>query len=169
MSLLDVVAIGAIITAFIAAPFLLFYGIPFLTSRGNGTSSKIGGASICLFVISVVVGLGAGETSKEIAHGRVVSALESLRDDCRISINGKGVSNSKDVLSVLKTLDWLPAHHSNPTKRINIEISDHALRLVLSLARDSGDPREYWVFYPKYRVTSYNEIGRIKTPLFDAY
>ena len=76
-----------------------------------------------------------------------------------------------------QTLHWLPAHHSNPTKRLKIRISNHVPRLFLLLARDSGDPteywvfwpREYWVFNPKYRLTADHDIGRIKTHLFDTY
>jgi hypothetical protein len=60
-------------------------------------------------------------------------------------------------------------HHSNPTKRINVEISEGSHHIVLSLARDSSDPREYWVFYPKYYITRHNEIGRIVAPVFDSY
>ena len=73
------------------------------------------------------------------------------------------------MLSALKTLRPLSAHHSSPTKRINVHISEGSHRIALSLARDSSDPREYWVFYPKYYITRYNEIGRIVTPVFDNY
>jgi hypothetical protein len=61
------------------------------------------------------------------------------------------------------------AHHSHPTKRISVEVCAKSPRLLLSLGRDSDDTQEYWVFWPKYCVTTYNEIGRIRTPLFDSY
>ena len=41
--------------------------------------------------------------------------------------------------------------------------------LVGMLGRDSGYAQEYWVFYPKHRITSNNEIGRVTTPVFDEY
>ena len=119
--------------------------------------------------ISVLVGFGAASTSQDISRTYVKSKLASVSDDSQISINGAPAQNPKEVLSALKTLDRLPAHHSNPMKKIKIEISSQGDSLVLSLVRDSGDPREYWVFYPRYLVTANNEIGRIKTPLFDAY
>jgi hypothetical protein len=78
-------------------------------------------------------------------------------------------SDPEQISAILKTLNWLPTHHSSPTKRISVEIFDDPRHIVLSLARDSGNPREYWVFYPKYRITASNEIGRIVTPLFDGY
>ena len=41
--------------------------------------------------------------------------------------------------------------------------------MTFELGRDSALPQEYWVFYPKYRVTSNYEIGRVTTPMFDQY
>jgi hypothetical protein len=174
MRVLDVIVFAAFATALIALPFVFYNWLRYLTKRGVSfptlrNRAPIPIRSVLFFLIPLVIALGAAETSKEIGHDEVLRKLKSLKDDCRVSINRDAVQNSREVLSVLRTLDGLPAHHSNPTKRIDIEISDHAPRLVLSLARDSGDPSEYWVFWPKYRITANNEIGRIKTPLFDAY
>ena len=157
MRALDIIAGAAFLTALVALPFSL-YNFRRYTIR-----------SLLLFGIPVFIFLCACWTSQDIGHDEVLHKLKSLKDDCSVSINGKTVLNSKEVISVLQTLDWLPAHHSSPTKRIKLEITDHAPRLVLSLARDSGDPREYWVFGPKYRIMASNEIGRIRTPFFDTY
>lgn len=102
--------------------------------------------SILFFAIPILIALAASETSTGIGHDEVLRKLNSLKENCRVSINGKAAPNSQEIVSVPKTIDSLPAHHSSPTKRINIDITDHAPCLVLSLARDSGDPREYWVF-----------------------
>jgi hypothetical protein len=120
-------------------------------------------------MVSILLGLGAGFTSRDIARENVKARLQTFGDDSRVSINGDFVDNHKEVLSTLRGLEELPAHRSHPTKRISIEISDHNSQLVLSLGRDSSDPREYWIFYPKYLITENNEIGRIKTSLFDRY
>jgi len=107
--------------------------------------------------------------SQRYAQDRVVETLGAFDERSQISINATPAPNPKDVLSALKTLRPLSAHHSSPTKRINVHISEGSHRIALSLARDSSDPREYWVFYPKYYITRYNEIGRIVTPVFDNY
>jgi hypothetical protein len=52
---------------------------------------------------------------------------------------------------------------------IRVDIETDKGTLTLQLGRDSGYAQEYWVFYPKYRITSNNEIGRVTTPLFDEY
>lgn len=120
-------------------------------------------------MISVGVGFVASATSQKVAHDLVIEELGSVRDNYQILVDGRQPGNARQILSALQTLQWLPAHHSNPTKRIILQISDDSRNLVLWLARDSGNPREYWVFYPKYRVTASNEIGRIITPIFDGY
>jgi len=52
----------------------------------------------------------------------------------------------------------------NPVNTLNL-----LFYLVGMLGRDSGYAQECWVFYPKYRITSNNEIGRVTTPVFDEY
>jgi hypothetical protein len=52
---------------------------------------------------------------------------------------------------------------------IRVDIESEKGNLTLELGRDSGYAQEYWVFYPKYHVTSNNEIGRVTTPVFDDY
>jgi len=176
MKALDMIFYVSVIAAIGSAPLLLFFGIPYLTSRGN-EKGRIGIGSIAVFIVSVLTGLAAAETSGDIGHREVLRKLESMNPSCRISINGKGADNGEAIITVLKTLDRLPAHHSNPTKRINIEIAEHAPRLILSLARDSGDPQEYWVYYPRFYcpfgqthcLKAEHDIGRIKTSLFDGY
>ncbi len=176
MKALDIIFYVSLIVGIGSAPLLLFFGIPCLRSRED-SKSKIGLVSIVVFAVPVLAGLAAGQTSANVGHREVLRKLESTNPSCQILINGKGADNVDAVLASLKTLDWLPAHHSNPTKRINIEILDHAPRLLLSLARDSSDPQEYWVYYPRfyclfskaYCVKAEHDIGRIKTTLLDGY
>jgi hypothetical protein len=154
---LDIVAGVGFVGAIIALPFSFYY------FRRAPIPSAL------LFGIPLAICFVAADTSEIIARDEVLSALNSLADSPNVTINGRPVANSREVLLALKALDQLPAHHSHPTKRINVEITDHAQRIRIVLARDSTNPREYWVFYPKYYVTKSNEIGRIKTPLFDEY
>jgi hypothetical protein len=141
MKALDIIAGAAFLIAIVALPFFVWNWSSFL-GRRNRMPIK----SILFFAIPILIALAASETSTGIGHDEVLRKLNSLKENCRVSINGKAAPNSQEIVSVPKTIDSLPAHHSSPTKRINIDITDHAPRLVLSLARDSGDPREYWVF-----------------------
>jgi hypothetical protein len=157
MRVLDFIAGAAFVTALVALPFS-FYSFRSHTIR-----------SILAFGIPALTVLCACWTSQEIAQAKILRKLDTLSEKYQISINAKPAPDPHEVLFALKTLRWLPDHHSNPTKRINVEISDYSRHIVLSVARDSGDPREYWVFYPKYAITARNEIGRIVTPVFDDY
>jgi hypothetical protein len=152
VSVLDFVFVISIITAVITSPFLLL-------QWPRGTA---------VFVVAVILGLLIGSTTTLIGRLEVLHYLDGVSANERISVDGRQVQNSEEVINTLKNLTDLPAHHSSPTKRIAVEISDQS-HLVLWLGRDSNNPREYWVFYPRHFITRSNEIGRVITPLFDAY
>ena len=174
MRALDAIAYTAFGIAVIALPFFVYNWIAYVIRRARAEPHarpqiRKPIRSILFFAIPVIVGLVVGETSKLIGHHQVLRALESFRDDYQLRVNGKPVQNPDKALAILKTLHWIFPHHSHPTRRIDVEVSDHSQDLLLWVCRDSDDPREYWVFYPKYLVTAHNEVGRIVTPPFDAY
>jgi hypothetical protein len=119
--------------------------------------------------VPIIVTLVVSELSKSIGQDQVMSALASPPSDYQIRVNGKPVKNRDELPAVLKKLHWVFPHHSRPTRRIDVEVSNRPQPLVLWICRDSDDPREYWVFYPKYLITAYSEVGRLVTPIFDGY
>ncbi len=157
MRVLDIIAGAAFVSGLIALPFT-FYSFRRRPIR-----------SVLLFGIPALIFFAACDTSQRISQANVLDELDALTEKYRIVINGASAQNPKEVLSALKTLQWLPDHHSNPTKRINVEIFDSSGQIVLWLDRHSGNPREYWIFYPRHYITGYNEIGKIVTPVFDDY
>ena len=170
MKALDFVAIASMLVSLATVPFILFFWGPGSNARKKSDGwARLADITMSAFVISCVVGVCACCTSQEIARSTVIQNLDSAGDDYRISINGKTAPNGQQVLLALKALQWTPGHHSNPTKRIGVDLFSDSHHIFLSLARDSDDPREYWVYYPNYRITAMNEIGRIKTPIFDGY
>ena len=169
MKLLDAIAYGSLLAGLISAPFFLFSCIPYLASKNSSPVSRLASVSFVVFVVSIVVCLLASATGVSIARYEVIDRLREVGDNCETSINGKPVQSPKEILSVLRSFRVFPAHHSSPTHAMNINIRDGSEQLILRLARDSGDPKEYWVFLPKYSITSSSEIGRIKTSAFDSY
>ena len=152
MSVLDCFFVIALATAVITAPFLF---MRWLTPK-------------FIFGIAVLVSLGVGASSTSIAQFQIQQLLQKQPTTTLVSVNGQPAKNSEEILNTLRGLSDLPAHHSSPTKRIRVDI--HGTRhITLELGRDSTNPREYWVFDPRHRITRNNEIGRIITPLFDAY
>jgi hypothetical protein len=174
MKALGMIAYTGFAVAVIALPFFVYNWLAYVIPRARAEPHvrpqiRKPIRSILFFMIPVIVGLVVGETSKLIGHHEVLRALESFRDDYQLRINGKSVQNPDQTLAILKTLHWIFPHHSHSTRRIDVEVSNHSQRLLLWVSRDSDDPREYWVFYPKYLVTAHNEVGRVVTPSFDAY
>jgi len=174
MKALDVIAYTGFAVAVIALPFFVYNWLAYVIRRARTEPSSRHEIhkplrSILFFAISIIVTLVIGETSKRIGHDQVMRALESFRSDYQLRVNGKPAQNPDRTLAILETLHWIFPHHSHPTRRIDIEISDQSQHLLLWVCRDSGDPQEYWVFYPKYLITAHNEVGRIVTPIFDAY
>ena len=157
MRVLDFIAGATFVMGLVAFPFTIYY-----FQRKPIQSVLVFG--IPLTILSCIC-----DGSQRYAQDRVLETLGAFGERAQTSINATPAPNPKDVLSALRTLRWLSPHHSGPTKRINVEISEGSHHIVLSLARDSGNPREYWVFYPKYYITRSHEIGRIVTPVFDNY
>jgi len=125
--------------------------------------------SALFFSLPLLIFTGAASTSQFLTQARVLEALDLCSpENSTVLVNGRKISNSAEVLSTLRELRDIPAHHSAPSSRFSIDIRG-SKSLFLVLARDNRNPREYWVFYPKYMATRYNEIGRITTSTFDAY
>jgi hypothetical protein len=92
---------------------------------------------------------------------------EFLNGANQVAINGKLISDPRSTLEALRSLGELPAHHSHDTKIIRVIVRGKTGQIILNLGRDSDNPREYWVFYPRYRTTTSNDIGHIITSAFD--
>lgn len=118
---------------------------------------------------SIAIVLIVCDLIKVSARDKVRSFLDEVTTDVTVSVNGQQVKDPNEIIAGLLKVAPLPAHHTHATKRFRIEVSSNEGILVLELGRDSRRQQEYWVFWPEYRYTSRNEIGRITTNLFDDY
>ena len=157
MRALDYIAGISFLVALVAFPFTVYY-----FERKTIQSALVFGIPLIAFFCVC-------DGSQRYAQDRVLETLGAFGERSQISINATPASNPKDVLLALRALRSPSPHHSNPTKRIRVEIAEGSHHIALSLTRDSSNPREYWIFYPKYYITTYNEIGRVVTPVFDNY
>ena len=121
------------------------------------------------FFACLMVSMGAAQWSAQIIHADVLSALDTLPAGSRVWVAGQPVTDPDRVLQALRSLRWASAHHSHPSHPILVRVLAPSHDVVLSVSRDSDDPHEYWVFLPRYRVTSMNEVGRIFTTALDGY
>jgi len=125
--------------------------------------------SILFFLSSMALLLILGDLAKTGARNEFKKYLDKMSGDIAVRVNGELVANPKGVVSELKKVAPMVAHHSRTIKTIKVEILNTTYQLVLELGRDSDFPQEYWVFYPKHGWAFYDEIGRINTDLFDDY
>jgi hypothetical protein len=88
-----------------------------------------------------------------------------------VIINGKAVDNPEQVISELSKVGLETSHPCKPPKikSIRIQVVDSGYSLTIELGRDSWYYTEYWIFYPGYHYTSLNNMGHIKTELFNTY
>ena len=160
---------------FIALPFLFVNWARYMKARAENKSrrapvpAKVPVKSVLFFVAPIVIAIAIAEI---VAARSRVEALNFLRDvsgNYKVYVNSQMAGDPAGIVSALKTTAPELAHHSHSTRMIRVDIETDKGTLTLQLGRDSGHAQEYWVFYPKYRITSNNEIGRVTTPLFDEY
>ena len=176
MHALDMTAYVAFPIALMALPFLLVNWLRYVyklqRNRQLGPASPrptMPVKSLLAFAVPILAFMLAAALSKSFAQDEVRTKLNVVNANCRVSISGQSVENAEPILRALRSLRWAQAHHSHPTHRIGINISDSEHELSLILARDSDDPHEYWVFFPEHSITAANEVGSIFTNVFDSY
>ncbi|XHR29089.1 MAG: hypothetical protein ACFUZC_00705 [Chthoniobacteraceae bacterium] len=176
METLDLLFKGAAAAVLLALPILLVNWFRYMRQVNANRSLRphleqgtIPAKSVMFFVLSIGTVMCVASISQNRAHDEVLKMLGSMPADATVSVNGK-IAPDRDVLmQTLQTLHWQAAHHSHPARAIHIEISAPGRHLALVLKRDSSNPQEYWVFLPRYMITSKNEIGRINSGIFEAY
>jgi len=175
MNVLEAFFYFASAVALVALPFLLVNWASYIRSRPankfspTNQSRKFPVKSTIIFVAAVLIAIVVAETMASLSRAEAVTFIQQLSGNYRVSVNHQPVTNPDGMIAALKQISPELAHHSHPTKRIRVEIQTEKGDWTLELGRDSDFPQEYWVFYPKYRVTSNNEIGRITAPVFDEY
>lgn len=124
----------------------------------------------CFFLI-ISVHMMLATILKSSVRRNLLSFLDEKNEPFTLSVEGRPVdqAQSDSLLSALRSVHPdRDVYHSHPTDRVSIQISNRTGQAIhLALGRDSGLPREYWVFQTDYETTSMNELGRVVTPLLD--
>ncbi len=139
-------------------------------AKGNGPSMQSAVLNcVSCFLGAIAIVLIVCDLIKLTAEDRVKRFLDKASAEVTVTIDGEPIQNPYEVITELKKIAPLPGHRSHTTKAIAFEVVSNGETLRLCLGRDSYDNQQYWVFYPNYRYTSRNEIGRIVTNIFDDY
>lgn len=110
-----------------------------------------------------------GDLMRSSARIQVNEFLASVSGNESVYIDNQISEHPFKVIEELKKIRCSPGHRSHPTDRIYIRISDIDKNIDLILRRDSAMFDEYWIFYPCYKYTTEQEIGRIYTNIFNDF
>ena len=138
-------------------------------SRRVALPAKLPLKSMGFFVVPIIIAIGIAEIVAARSRTEALNFLRDLSGNYRVYVNAQLAKNPDAIITALKTTGFRMDHHSSPTKMIHVDIQSDRGNLLLQLGRDSSYAQEYWVFYPKYRITSNNEIGKVLTAALDEY
>ena len=160
---------------FIAVPFFIMGQFRYVRDQrkwDNGQISEVPKyplKSIVVFAVLILSMFFIADLFKREAILRTKDFFEKLTPNVAVLIDGKPSLNSKEIIYELSKVRGSQAHHSHPTSTLHVLLQDHDESFMLWLGRDSQNPKEYWVFYPDFKATTMNEIGRITTGVFDQF
>ncbi len=175
MNTLDLLFYTVSIIPLIALPFLLVNWVRYMKARAENRSRfvpvpvKFPVKSTLFFAGPIIIVIAIAEIMASRSRVEALNFLRDLSGNYKVYVNSQPAHDPDKIVSALKATAPQLAQHSHPTKMIRVDIESEKGNLTLELGRDSGYAQEYWVFYPKYRVTSNNEIGRVTTTVFDEY
>lgn len=120
-----------------------------------------------LFVITIATFFVIQHFSRIQLRDYMMRYLNELDESVRVRIDLEYSENPMDVVTELKKMKTILAHHSHPVKCRIIEIFSKNGDLELELCQDSDYVNEYWILYPidNNRIKK-KEIGRIRTNFF---
>jgi hypothetical protein len=106
------------------------------------------------------------ESSSEIAR---ILKKESIEV---VFFNDYEIEQSKydSIKLILASLNTIEPHHSHPLDiSYYLKVITENDSIILEFVPDSEVKNEYWVFNRKYKTTSMNELGQVRTKLFNDY
>ena len=174
MHLLSLTVYCLAVVSIVALGFLVVNFARYMKQR-SATRFPTGNSEPAFPVKSAVVFVGAALLTVLVALSvtslsrREVLEFISNTQALKVYVNSQPAPNSDEIIDAIKTLQPVPAHHSHPTRMIRIELHSEDGVVTIECGRDSANAQEYWVFYPKYGITSNNEIGRITTSALNSY
>ena len=102
------------------------------------------------------------------ARTEIRQLLHAPQDEIVVTVNGRPAPNGGAVSGAIAGVHLRMSHHTYPVHEIPVVIRRKQDVLELTLARDSGLPHEYWIFWTKEEGNPNRlEIGRIDSTVFD--
>jgi hypothetical protein len=117
------------------------------------------------FFVLIMIGIGEMALVTAASIAQFAPILASTIGS--VSIDGREVSTPDHLISAIRAMHSVPAHHSHPQDPgFTVTVSTQRGPLTFVLKRDSDDPREYWTFYSGLDGWPV-EVGRVTTDQLD--
>jgi hypothetical protein len=120
-------------------------------------------------ILLLIAGLVGARNVKALrARNAIRQMLDAPDNEFDVKLRDRSAPDAGAVLQAVRGIRLRMSHHSYPAHEITVVIRGKHGPLELTLARDSGLPREYWVFWTREEGHPNRlEIGRIETSVLD--
>jgi hypothetical protein len=127
----------------------------------------VGAALIILPLVGILA------LAEDVSENRARRELRAaVAQSSGVAIEGRAVQDPAPVLAALQRVTHVPAHHSSPTTRVHLELTGGPRPVAVTLARDSENPAEFWVYRPGrnwHNDPLGQDAGRLVSRDLDAY
>ena len=129
--LLDAVSPFMFLVALGTAPISVVNWIRYVRKRKTlgTTCADFPVVSVSLFLVPLLVFMLITSVISEVALNQTRSYLLDVRNPT-ISANGEPVSNVTPVLVALRSITYVPSHHSHPTRHIWLDVNSAEGRVL---------------------------------------
>lgn len=117
-------------------------------------------------VVVIVIGIARTTAVQAELRETLRHDLLALKQPCTVRVNGALVPEPQRLIQALRSVGFVPAHHSEPLSPIDVTMDDGTTVVRCIVARDSQRSDEYWVLMPPNTSTPIDldparEAGRI--------
>jgi len=114
------------------------------------------------FTAVVGSGIGIVELEQAAVSGEIAPRLNA--QILTVQVDGRPCRSARTLVEALRSrTDDHPDHSSASDVRHDVLLQSTAGPLRLAIARDDKDPRNWWVFYDGFHLTTMNDIGHALT------
>ncbi len=106
------------------------------------------------FVIALALMMSLPQLGRAELRSRFAGGIDSISSDEAFNRNLMA-ERLTDIKSVIGS-------NSHPKERFDVVVHTKGEAVPLQLAMDSEEQSTYWVYYPKYRFFTMNEVGKVR-------
>jgi hypothetical protein len=120
-----------------------------------------------LMGLSLLLAFSSEIIVRHIAEREIREVLDAPFSTPDVLVNGAHHTNPTEIITALRSMSRHKRQHTHTAGQIKVDIRNGSHFIHLVLERDSESRDEYWVFYPRYYVTSINEVAAVRTRIFE--